>query len=148
MFVIRLILLSVLTTAAAAAELSAQQSDSAQITWHDDAHEAVRIARAERRPLLVYVTSAHCRYCRKMERQTWKDEAVIRSIAGRYVPLKLSSERHAEAVEQLNVQAFPTTILLTADIKIHEGAQGMLSPEETARLLARGPAAASPTVAE
>lgn len=139
-FVLRLIVLSVGLFALATAELSAQQADSAQIAWHEDAHEAVRVARAQRRPLLVYVTSAHCGHCRTMERQTWKDESVIRSVSGRYVALKLSSERHPAAIEQLKVQAFPTTIVLTADIKVHEGAVGMLTPEEAIRLLTRGPA--------
>ena len=124
----------------AVAESSAQQAQSSQITWLKDAREAIRIAREEKRPLLIYVESDDCFYCRKMEKRTWQNAAIATTVTKKFVPLKLSAEVNAKEVRQLKVEAFPTTILLTSQIKIHDSAVGMLSPNELTEMLARGPA--------
>ena len=119
---------------------SAQQAQPESIDWQDDAEAAVQMAKNDKRPLLVYVTAADCLHCRTMEKRTWRNAAVVRAVEENYVPLRLTAEKHGKSIRQLNVQAFPTTILLTSQIKIHNAAVGMLSPDELSQLLSRGPA--------
>ncbi|TWT90878.1 Thioredoxin [Pseudobythopirellula maris] len=105
------------------------------IAWSNDAGAAQADARQSRRPIVAYVTSENCRFCRKMELETWTDESVAAEVTRRFVPLKLHAERDSELVQALKVRAFPTTIVFTPEGKAVGAATGFLPPEKLAGLL-------------
>ncbi|MCA9271235.1 MAG: hypothetical protein KDA41_22285, partial [Planctomycetales bacterium] len=57
-----------------------------------------------------------------------------------YVALHLSPEVHGATVRQLNVSAFPTTIVLDQNLKFHNGAAGFLDAKHLLALLKHRPA--------
>ena len=106
-----------------------------KIAWAQTPKLAVRQARASQRPILAFVTSDHCGFCRKMDRTTWNDARIIDQVEKHFVPMKLHAARDAALVERLNVKAFPTTILFTPTGQVIAGAAGFLPPEQMTKLM-------------
>lgn len=119
--------------AAAQWPFTGQPRDS--VEWIEDAEEALRSAGASGRPILAYVTSDHCGYCRKMERDTWADAGVAGRVRAGFTPLRLSAGANATVVESLGVRAFPTTIVLSPEGRGLGVAEGYLPPEKLTPML-------------
>lgn len=113
----------------------ADETASKEIQWHSDVRVATKMAKEQNKPLLIYVTSDDCFYCRKMERQTWPDEAVVRAVDAHFVALKLTPENHLQVIRNLNVPAFPATLLLNSQLKHQQSAVGLQSAQEVTRML-------------
>lgn len=105
------------------------------IEWIEDPSEALAMAAKTGKPILAYVTSTHCGYCRKMEKETWSKPAIGRLVGKNFVPLKLLADDHPEAVAALKVRAFPTTVLISAEGKPFAGKPGFMEPLELSQLL-------------
>lgn len=108
---------------------------TAQIAWNGTPQQAVQIAQKAQRPILAYVTTDRCGYCRKMERATWRDPQVIEQVQKSFVPLRLDAAKHRELVARLKVRSFPTTIVFTPGGEIIGGAAGYLDPAKMAKLM-------------
>lgn len=113
------------------------------INWLSNPDQAMAYARQSGRPILAYVTSANCGYCRKMERESWSHPAIANKIANGFVPLRLDAKQHAVQVRALKVRAYPTTLVLSPEGQIATGSAGFLSPIKLAKLLAAGPEVAA-----
>lgn len=112
-----------------------EKTEEPAIEWIDEPEVALTAARKSGKPVLAYVTSTHCGYCRKMERETWSEPAVVQLIQRSFVPLRLQADKYPDEVAALRVRAYPTTVLITADGKAFAGKQGFLEPTEVAELL-------------
>ena len=88
---------------------------SPSIEWTESSDEALRSASLNGRPILAYVTSANCTYCRKMDRESWSDAGVAGRVAAGFTPLKIRAEANPDLVQALPVRAFPTTIVLSPE---------------------------------
>lgn len=111
------------------------KAPEAKIDWVGDPADALATAAESGRPILAYVTSSNCGYCRKMEKETWSQPAIGRLVGQNFVPLKLHADDHPEAVAGLGVKAFPTTVLITPEGKAFAGKPGFLEPLELTQLL-------------
>lgn len=112
---------------------SPQQAGS--IRWLDSADEALRQAKQTGKPIIAYVTSDHCGYCRKMERESWSSPRVVGSVNQQYIPLKINASHQPEQAKALQVQAFPTTLLLNQEGRVATGSAGYLAPAQLTSLL-------------
>lgn len=113
-----------------------RKTTETQITWVETPADALAAARKSGKPILAYVTSAHCGYCRKMERETWAAPGVARLVGDRFVALRLHSDQHPEEVAALRVRAYPTTVIITPDGKAFAGRAGFVEPGQlTSQLL-------------
>lgn len=106
-----------------------------QIYWLQSAQQASQMASEFKTPILVYVTSEHCGYCRKMERETWSNPQIIAMVEGGFIPLELTAERDREVIAAMGIRAFPTTLLFNSDAQFVGGAPGYLSPIQAAGLM-------------
>lgn len=88
------------------------------VPWQRDPDAAQQLSAKHGRPLMIYVTTASCPYCRKMEQNTWTDEAIAQRIHERFVPLRLDAERHPDLVRKLRMEGFPTTLIYGPDGKL------------------------------
>lgn len=79
-------------------------------------------ARAEEKPMLVSFITSWCGYCREMERTTWKDAEVVRSL-GELVTVRVDAEEGLERdgfsgrelAARHQVYGYPTLLMLDAD---------------------------------
>ncbi len=104
------------------------------IAWSTDLRTAWQSSQTTNRPLMVFVTSSHCSYCRRMQAETLANAAVQRSVQDSYIPVMLDAERSADLASQLKVSGVPTTILVFPDGRIADRVSGYVSP---AKLQAR-----------
>ncbi len=111
------------------------EAERPSIDWVDEPGEALEAARLSGKPILAYITSDHCGYCKKMEKETWNEPAIGRLVERGFVPLKLHASQHPEEVAALKVRAFPTTVLITPQGKAFAGKPGFMEPLELTRLL-------------
>lgn len=133
---------AILTIALTAACLACSSPLEAQVTarptriyWTNSPEMAMSLAKESHLPVLAFVTSEHCSYCRKMEREVWSNPQIISQVEAGFIPLKLVASRHRQLVAKLGVRAFPTTIMFTPDGKIINAAKGYMPPNRLAGLL-------------
>jgi thioredoxin-like negative regulator of GroEL len=95
-----------------------------EVAWSTDIQSAWKTAQKTNRPMLVFVTSSSCPYCRKMESNTLASRAIVRRINGSYVPAILNAEESGAIAAQLQVRSVPTTIVISPDGRIADRLEG------------------------
>ncbi len=111
-------LAAVLLLAAAGPLAAAEKTEShtAGIAWHSYA-EGLKLAAETGKPLLVAFHADWCKFCRKMERETFTDSDVIRRINREFVPVSVDVDREKDVAARYNVQSLPTIWFLQKDGK-------------------------------
>jgi len=115
---------------------SAFPAEPAAIGWRKDYGLAVRDSAKLKRPMFVQVSAPWCGYCKKMNEQTFADKQIIERMNRSFVPLKLDSDTDAKLVKELGVESLPTTVIISADMKIVGRVAGFRTPVELATELA------------
>lgn len=94
------------------------------VPWTDFA-SGLEVARAEGKPMLVNFVAGWCGYCRKMDRETWKNPAVIEQL-GPVVTVRVDIDdtREIGGVAGTNlagryaIQGVPATLLIDDDGRV------------------------------
>lgn len=107
-----------------------------EIVWQTDVAEAWGEAVEERRPLLVFVTSDHCKFCTKMKTSTYGDERIVDQVSEGFVPLAVDSSVEEKFARDLKVAAYPTTLVIAPDKTIVDRIKGHVTPAELRKRLA------------
>lgn len=116
------VLFSALSTLAADVSLAA-----AEVQWKKDLRQAAAQASQEKKPLLVMVSAPWCGYCQQMLKTTFRDEKLIGHLNQCFVPVYLDADENPELVEQLEVEGLPTTLIISAELKVLERLSGYQS---------------------
>jgi thiol:disulfide interchange protein len=85
------------------------------IPWTVDASRAFSQARELNQPVLVFLYTDWCTYCRQMDQETFRDRELIRQMASEYVWLRLNAETDPEGIQMqrdFRVGGFPTLLIL------------------------------------
>ena len=107
------------------------------VGWQVSAAHAQTLARQTGRPLLVYVGSADCVYCRKLQ-TTWADPGVRRTLA-RFIPLYVDASRSPELASQLKARMLPSVLVLTPEGRLLTRQDGYQAPAAMRRFLTDAP---------
>jgi len=83
--------------------------------WQTNVEEACRLGRQHNLPVLVFVTSASCPYCKMMREQTLRAMPVAREIGGNFIPLRIERGTNPALEKQLAVKSYPTMVVLRGD---------------------------------
>jgi len=108
---------------------------SQDVRWLKSAQTAVNESHQTGRMVLVSVGADWCHYCKKMDRETWKNRAVSRAISDGYVPLKLMDEDHKELIAALQIKAFPSTLVFSSDRQLIARIDGYVEPAKMLEVL-------------
>jgi thiol:disulfide interchange protein DsbD len=88
---------------------------AATFAWQRDYADAVALARAEGRPMIIDFWAEWCTACKELDRNVWADPRV-RAEASRFVALKLDGTDGSDAfnalVDRFGVIGLPTVVLL------------------------------------
>src|SRR3954467_2054154 len=106
------------------------------IDWLPGGAEAFARAAREGKPVLLSITAAWCRACHEMDRTTYADPGVIALVGGRFVPVRVDTDRRPDINERYNLGGWPTTAFLTADARLITGGT-FVSADRMAGVLAR-----------
>ncbi len=108
---------------------------SAEINWRRSPENVMASARATSKPILVFVTTDWCHYCKKMKRDTWADPTVSHTVSDKFETLVLDGDRDKQMVERLSLKGYPATLVFTSDGHYIAKQDGYMSPSQTLRWL-------------
>ena len=88
------------------------------IPWRPDFDQALEDGRNWGKPVLTYLYTDTCPYCKEMEATTFKDPLLVEEMRDEYVWVKLNAEtdpRGLELREQFSVSSYPTIVFTDYD---------------------------------
>lgn len=88
------------------------------ITWLTDWDEAVKQARATKKPIIIDVYQDNCGGCVRLEQETLADSAVREEIARRFIPVKLHLFNDRAITREWQVFWTPTVLFADRSGKI------------------------------
>lgn len=110
-------------------------AESGDVAWLHSERAAFARARAERRPVLLYLEAVWCHWCHVMDRQTYGDARVAALVARRYVPLRLDQDARPDLAARYRRYGWPATIVFDADGRELAKRRGYVAPDAFRRLL-------------
>lgn len=119
-----------LFTAAAMLAMPLAADEAAKLPWHHDVSAAWKETQTSRRPLLVFVTTQGCTYCRLMERDTFSDGEVIAQIGQAFVPITIDAADQTAFVKRLGIRVYPTTVIIAPNSKVLDSFSGYMKPQQ------------------
>lgn len=95
-----------------------EEATRKSIGWRTSYAKAAIEAGSKERPILIEFTATWCGACRQMQQLTFRDQRVIDYLDSAYVPLKIDADEHSDLVSGFRVEAFPTTLVVSPELKI------------------------------
>ncbi|NQV27501.1 MAG: thioredoxin family protein, partial [Rhodopirellula sp.] len=91
---------------------------AANVKWGNDLKKAAVAAQQSGKPILITFTASWCHYCHKLLDETFTDKKVIARVNEYFVPVVLDADENERAVQLLGVEAFPTTVVISPELKV------------------------------
>jgi len=111
-----------------------------EIPWSTDIEGSLQRASATGKPVLLEFTASWCVYCKRMEKTTFVDPAVVSFVNERYVAVRVDADQHKQLVTDLAIKGLPAVLVVSPDLKIIERISGFQTPEALLTKLGRLPA--------
>lgn len=83
------------------------------VAWLPWGAAAFARARAERKPVLLFISATWCQTCREMDRTTYLDPIIATFINHRFVPVRVDADLRPDVSERYSLGGWPTTAFLT-----------------------------------
>jgi thioredoxin-like negative regulator of GroEL len=93
------------------------------IAWGEDYEEAMERAYVEFQPVMVTFTATWCGYCRRMDKETFSDPAVVDRLA-RMVNVRVDGDKRPDLARLYGVMGYPATFFLSPDGSRRESVLG------------------------
>jgi thioredoxin-related protein len=78
----------------------------------DEYSEAMKKAKTEDKPVVIYFYSKYCRYCDAMDRDVLFDKEIKKTLSDETVYLRVDVDKEQQITALYNVRGYPTTYLL------------------------------------
>lgn len=109
--------------------LAALSLNGAEIDWAHSYAEAQERANKEQKNILLLITTESCRWCRRLESTTLKDEDVVKRINAEYVAVHVTRGKD-EYPEDLVARRVPMSYFLKADGEVIHDMMGFWNVED------------------
>jgi protein disulfide-isomerase len=106
------------------------------IEWNSNVDSAWKSAKVVQQPLLLFVTSDDCLYCRKMEAETYTHREVVSRVSKVFVATTAKGSEIPGLVNKLGIRVYPTTVIISPDAQVIDAMSGFVSASEMASRLA------------
>jgi thioredoxin 1 len=84
------------------------------IPWLKDLPKALEAAQEKRRTVMIDFEAEWCSWCKKLDRETYGDERVIRFVREHFIAVKIDTDEQPEVAKQHQVAGLPTILFLSA----------------------------------
>jgi len=125
--------------------LPKENAGGASLFRHSTYPAAWTAAQKSNRPILVYVSMPNCPHCVKMVKKTYERPEVGKLVSSSFESIYADRYTHAKLVQMLDVQWYPTTILVGPNNQVLDVIEGYVDSKTFQRRLQTGLAAASST---
>jgi len=101
-----------------------------EIKWQNNLKQAALQARAQEKSMLIQIGASWCGFCHKMDKETYKDQKVIKHINSCFIPVRVDADENPEFVEAIGVAGLPTTVIISSELKIVKKISGYVAARE------------------
>jgi thioredoxin-related protein/YHS domain-containing protein len=108
-----------------------------EAAWQTDLATAAKLARKQEQPLLIHFYATWCQPCQRMERETFAATDFGKQIAGRFVLVRIDSDRHPELIRKYGVTGLPCDVFVSPNGRILSRNAGYLQKRQYFAQLAR-----------
>ena len=91
---------------------------AAELKWGNDLKKAAAESQKTGKPILITFTASWCHYCHKLLDETFTDQKVIARVNEYFVPVVLDADENERAVQLLEIEAFPSTVVISPELNI------------------------------
>lgn len=110
------------------------ETNAPEIAWREWSKEAFDEARASGKLVLLDLSADWCHWCHVMDRTTYSDPEVIRTVNREFIPVRVDIDARPDISERYNRGGFPTTAFLSDQGESVWGAT-YLPPRDMKRIL-------------
>jgi thioredoxin-related protein len=107
---------------------SASSTRIKEIDWHSYDDGMAR-SKFEKKKVFLHFTAEWCGYCGVMEKETFKDPAIISSLNENFISIKVDYDRETETSDLYRVRGLPDTIFIAEDGQIIGHRPGYIPPD-------------------
>ncbi len=109
---------------------------AAQAVLADEHTDALKKAKAEDKPLLIYFFSRYCVYCSAMDKDVLSDKEISGPLTTDVVYLRVDVDKKTDIARHYNVRGYPTTWLVEPSGKRIAGIPGYIPKNDFKKVLA------------
>ena len=133
-FFLMLVMAVVTWTQVASAENLNSGTQQPQIQWWNH-FEKAHSANEAKRPMLVFLSVDGCFYCKRMQKTTFLDPTVVKTVKNQFVPVSIDGSKYPKLVQHLRITSYPTTLLISPELKVLAAMNGYQSAAQLQRQL-------------
>jgi thioredoxin-like negative regulator of GroEL len=115
------------------------------VNWRTNYLEARKEAEAKNLPVFIDFVMTNCPPCQKMERETFRDPRIVRTLNEKFIPIKINRDENPQLAAQLQIGSFPTLVLADPDGRNRQDEVGFKESEVLQPMLDRLIARLTPT---
>lgn len=86
-------------------------SSNAEIPWRRSVDQTFASAQQSGKPILVFVSTEWCHYCKLMKKQTWSDASLESTVRKDFETLYLDGDTDKEVVQAMQLSGYPATLV-------------------------------------
>jgi thioredoxin-related protein len=98
------------------------------ITWYEYEKGKKKAARSDKK-ILMYFRTGWCGYCKKMEKQTFKNTKVVSFIKKNFVPVMIDGEKDVKTAAEYGVFSYPAYWFLSPEGAKLRTTKGYIQPD-------------------
>lgn len=99
--------------------------------------DGMNMAGEQKLPVFLHFYADWCRYCVKMEKETFQDYKVIQYVNDNYVAIKVDFDKKRKLALKYQIRALPATFVIGSDGSQTGPIQGYISKEALLQTLNR-----------
>lgn len=84
------------------------------IPWQEWSDEAFRIARAENKPVMLFLSAFWCRYCQRMDEEAFSETENIALLNAYFISLRVENAQRPDVDARYNFHGWPTIAFMTS----------------------------------
>ncbi|MCA9040869.1 MAG: DUF255 domain-containing protein [Planctomycetaceae bacterium] len=101
----------------------------AAVEWRTSLSQVAKESRQTKKPMLLKFTAEWCHYCHKME-ESFNDPKVSELVNKNFIPIKVDADEKKKLVEELEIEGFPTTVIISPEFQPLQKITGFLKEDE------------------
>lgn len=101
-----------------------------KIQWETDIKSALTQAKADNKPVFLYIMNPPCPSCQEMDKVTYSNAKVIEFIGENVVPVRIVAPESQTLGRDFNLKRTPMWLILDSDGVEGHRAVGFFSPED------------------